>query len=447
MIVGLFVTFFILEFIVEFGLNEINMGYVRRLWIEQKVPDFFRARISPEDYRRSVDYTLAKGRFQRWVEIYGSAVTLFVLFGGLLPYLDSLALRAGSRFPGSLQATGVLFCLGAGLVLAVLNLPVELYSIFVLEERFGFNRTTLRLYLSDKVKGLSLGIIIGLPFLFAVLWLMGASGSLWWLWAFLFIVAFELLMVVIYPTLIAPLFNKFEPLKEGELRERILALAEKVGFRTGGIYTMDGSRRSVHSNAYFTGIGKAKRIVLFDTLIEQMTIDQGLAVLAHEMGHYKMKHIRRMLFVRALLLLLGLCILSLLIHYQPLFRAFGFEGPSNHVALVLFSLVYGPFTFYLAPLINFLSRKHEYEADRFAVRTLENGRPMEEALLKLTIKNLSNITPHPWYSAYHYSHPTPEERIGAIREDVGRSSGSGMIPGNVGSTGAARLDFSFSQLR
>ncbi|MGH8544693.1 MAG: M48 family metallopeptidase, partial [Gammaproteobacteria bacterium] len=205
-------------------------------------------------------------------------------------------------------------------------------------------------------------------------------------------------------------------LKEGELRDRILALAGRVGFETSGIFSMDGSKRSAHSNAYFTGIGKAKRIVLFDTLIEQMTVDQGVAVLAHEMGHYKMKHIRRMLVVQSVFLFVSLYILSLLLEYEPVFSAFGFERPSNHGALVLFSFISGPATFYISPLINLLSRKHEYEADRFAVHTIRDGKPMEEALVNLTIKNLSNLTPHPWYSAYHYSHPSPLERISAIRE-------------------------------
>jgi STE24 endopeptidase len=244
---------------------------------------------------------------------------------------------------------------------------------------------------------------------------MEATGSYWWIWTFFFISVFQLVMVIIYPTLIAPLFNRFEPLPEGELRNQILRLADQVGFKTNGIFSMDGSKRSSHSNAYFTGIGKAKRIVLFDTLIEQMTIDQGLAVLAHEMGHYKRKHIRRMLIVQTVFLFAGLYCLSLLVNYRPFFTAFGLDHPSNYAALVLFSLLSGPFVFFLGPLLNALSRKHEYEADRFAIETLHNARPMEEALVNLTVKNLSNLTPHPWYSAYHYSHPTPTERISAIR--------------------------------
>ena len=240
-------------------------------------------------------------------------------------------------------------------------------------------------------------------------------GRFWWIWAFVFITAFQLLMIVIFPTFIAPWFNKFEPLKEGEFRDRILALADQVGFKTSGIYSMDGSKRSSHSNAYFTGIGKTKRIVLFDTLIEQMTIDQGLAVLAHEMGHYKMKHIRAHadrpdgFFIGRSITSSVCCSIS------RLFMPRSDLAPSHHAALVLFSLLSGPLIFYLGPFMNVLSRKHEYEADRFAALTLRDGKPMEEALINLTVKNLSNLTPHPWYSAYHYSHPTPVERISAIR--------------------------------
>jgi STE24 endopeptidase len=247
-----------------------------------------------------------------------------------------------------------------------------------------------------------------------VLWLMDDPGPYWWIWAFLFIAGFQFIMIMVYPVLIAPWFNKFEPLKEGELRDRILALADTIGFKTSGIFCMDGSKRSGHSNAYFTGIGKVKRIVLFDTLLEQMSIEQGLAVLAHEMGHYKMKHIRRMLIVQLSFLLVGLFLLSLLLQYPPLYSAFGLN-PSSHAALVLFSLISGPATFYLSPFMNRLSRRHEYEADHFAMQTLGSAKGMEEALINLTVKNLSNLTPHPWYSAYHYSHPTTAERIHALR--------------------------------
>jgi len=416
LIVRLFLALFALEFLVEFGLNELNLRYVRARWNERKIPDFFQGKIDAGEYDKSVQYTLAKGKFQRWAEIYGRLVTLVVLFSGLLPFLDGLSKDLASRFLPVMQAQGIIFCFSVALIFTFASLPTDLYATFGLEARFGFNKITIKLYLADKLKALLLAIAIGVPFLFVVLWLMDATGSHWWIWAFLFISGFQLIMVIVYPTLIAPLFNKFEPLKEGEFRDRILALADQVGFRTSGIYSMDGSKRSSHSNAYFTGIGKAKRIVLFDTLMQQMTTDQGLAVLAHEMGHYKMKHIRRMLVIQTVVLFFGLYILSLLVDYRPLFSAFGLENPSNHAALVLFGLLSGPVTFYLGPLMNLLSRKHEYEADRFAAVTLRNGKSMEEALINLTIKNLSNLTPHPWYSAYHYSHPTPAERIRAIRQ-------------------------------
>jgi len=415
LIVLLFLVFFGLEFLVEFVLNELNLRYVRACWAEKKIPDFFQAQMSAEAHGKSVQYTLAKGQFHRGSEIYSRLWTLAILFSGVLGLLDDLSGRAAEQFGLGPYGHGILFCLGVGFIFALVSLTADLYSTFGLEAKFGFNKTTLKLYLVDKLKGMILGLVIGVPFLFVILWLMQATGGYWWVWAFVFITAFQLLMIVIFPTFIAPWFNKFEPLKEGEFRDRILAFADQVGFKTSGIYSMDGSKRSAHSNAYFTGIGKSKRIVLFDTLIEQMTLDQGLAVLAHEMGHYKMKHIRRMLIVQAVFLLVGLYVLSLLVDYPPLFAAFGLKL-SPHAALVLFSLLSGPFTFYFGPLMNLLSRKHEYEADRFAAITLRNGKPMEEALINLTVKNLANLTPHPWYSAYHYSHPSPAERIEALRQ-------------------------------
>ena len=410
-----FLIFFAVEFLVEFILNELNLRYVRARRVDKKIPDFFRGKLQPDEYERSIEYTLAKGRFERWSGIYGRLVILAILFGGLLPFLDKVAGRLAEDFPLGIFGQGIFFCLGVGFYFCLTGLVTDLYSTFALEARFGFNKRTVGLYLTDKLKGLVLGLLIGVPFLLILFWLMQVTGSYWWTWAFVFIIGFQLLMIVIFPTFIAPWFNKFEPLKEGEFRKRILALADRVGFKTSGIFSMDGSKRSAHSNAYFTGIGKSKRIVLFDTLLDQMSMGQGLAVLAHEMGHYKMKHVQRMLIVQAVFLLVGLYVLSWLLDFQPLYSAFGL-APSHHAALVLFSLLSGTATFYLGPLMNLLSRKHEYDADRFAALTLRDGKPMEDALINLTVKNLSNLTPHPWYSAYHYSHPTPAERISAIRQ-------------------------------
>src|SRR5262249_30637643 len=263
LIVAVFLVLFGLEFVVEFGLNELNLRYVRAKWVEKKLPDFFQHNMTAEQYDKSVQYTLAKGRFQRWAEVYGRLITLIVLFSGLLPSMDRFSKDLANRFFSIANAEGLIFCFGVALVFSMASLPTDLYSTFELEARFGFNKTTWKLYLTDKLKGLLLGVVIGLPFLFVVLWLMKATGSYWWLWTFLFVSGFQLLMVIVYPTLIAPLFNKFESLPEGELRNRILRLAEQVGFKTNGIFSMDGSKRSAHSNAYFTGIGKAKRIVLF----------------------------------------------------------------------------------------------------------------------------------------------------------------------------------------
>ena len=414
-VVFLFLGFFALEFLVEFVLNELNLRHVQARAAAAEIPATFQGKLPRGEYERSVEYTLAKGRFQRWNEIYGRIVVLALLFSGLLGLFDRLTGVWASEFSLGDYGHGVLFCLTIGFYFAMTGLPTGLYSTFTLEASFGFNKMTLGLYLLDKLKGLLLGLIIGVPFLLVILWLMDATGQAWWLWAFAFVTAFQLVMIIIFPSFIAPWFNKFEPLQEGEFRRRILALAEQVGFHTSGIYSMDGSKRSAHSNAYFTGIGKSKRIVLFDTLIEHMTIDQGLAVLAHEMGHYKMRHIQRMLLIQSVFLLVGLYALSWLIDFQPLYSAFGLQ-PSHHAALVLFSLLSGSFTFFVGPVMNVLSRKHEYEADHFAAQTLRNGKPMEEALINLTVKNLSNLTPHPWYSAYHYSHPSPVERISAIRQ-------------------------------
>jgi len=414
-IIVLYLTFLIIELAVETLINRANMRFVARRWKEKEIPELFSGKISPEEYERSVQYTLARGRFAVGSTFYDAALNLFILLGGVLPLCDSIARQLGSHLPAYTQATGIVFCICVGLLVSALSLPIDWYSTFVLEEHFGFNKTAPATFILDKVKELAVGLLIGVPFLFGVLWLMQASGSLWWIWVFCFIFAFQFIMMVVYPTLIAPLFNKFDPLSDDDLRRAISELADRVGIKATGIFTMDGSKRSGHSNAYFTGFGRAKRIVLFDTLLSQLDKQQLLSVLAHEMGHYRKKHVQKMLLVNACVLLSGLFILSYLIQYPPLFHAFGLSEPTPYGALVIFSLISGPFTFWLGPLMNSVSRKHEYEADRFATELLEDGIPLEESLVQLTVKNLSNLTPHPWYSAYHYSHPSTVERVRAIR--------------------------------
>ncbi len=429
-IAWLFLAFLVTELAVESLLNEANMRHLGRQWREGRLPDLFAASISRDTHEKSVRYAVARGRFARWSAIYGAGLTLWVLFGGVLPWVDSLCRGAGASLPVP-EAGGVLFCLTVGGIFAVMSLPLKIYATFVLEERFGFNKTDARTFVMDRVKGTVLAVLLGVPFLYGVLWLMKATGAYWWVYVFGFIFTFQGLMMVIYPTLIAPLFNRFSPVTDDSLRDAIAELARRVGLRAGGIYTMDGSKRSGHSNAYFTGLGKAKRIVLFDTLLQQLDRNQLLSVLAHEMGHYKQRHVLKSLGLSAVFLLAGLWVLSVLIDYPPLFRTFRLDEPAHHTALVIFSLISGPFTFWLAPFMNRISRRHEYEADGFATRLLEDGKPLEEALVALTVNNLSHPTPHPWYSAYHDSHPTTLERVHAIRAAGAGPAGDAAVAGTA----------------
>jgi STE24 endopeptidase len=244
---------------------------------------------------------------------------------------------------------------------------------------------------------------------------MGATGSYWWLYAFAFLATVQLLLMYLYPVFIAPLFNTFTPLEEGSLKDQIFSLAEKIGFKTSGIFIMDGSKRSSHGNAYFTGFGAIKRIVLFDTLIENLSEPQAISVLAHEMGHERKGHIKKTLVISLITTCLGFWVLSLFINYQPFYQAFGFPTKSYHAALVIFAFASSPITYFLSPLFSLLSRKHEYEADRFAIDAVGGCDDLCEALLSLSKNSLSNLTPHPWYSFFHYSHPTLTERLQAMR--------------------------------
>lgn len=409
LILSLFILFFSAERIVALGLNELNLRHL--LTHKSHPPEFFRDSIDDKTYQKSIAYTMDKGKFSRLSLAYDTIITLLVLFGGVLPWLQQWS----SSYNFGTIGTGILFLFGLGVLLTVLGLPLEWLSIFGIEQKHGFNKMTIRLYLTDKIKGIFLSILIGLPCLYVILWFMEASGSFWWIWVFCFIMAFQLVMLIIYPLFIAPLFNKFEPLEEGDLKQAIKELSDKIQFSLSGIFCMDGSKRSTHSNAYFTGFGKSRRIVLYDTLVKEMTLPQSMAVLAHEMGHYKLHHIKKMILISGITTLSGLFFLSLIYDYPPLFAVFGMEMPANYSALALFSLLSGTFTFYLKPLFSAWSRKHEYEADRFSIEHIGEKKSMEEALLRLTKQNLSNLTPHPWYSAFYYSHPTIMERVQAIR--------------------------------
>jgi STE24 endopeptidase len=336
---------------------------------------------------------------------------LALIFSGALGRLDALCRSLGLHPYGA----GILFIFAVSLIFYFFSLPFSLYSHFAIEQRYGFNKMTPSLFARDAVKGLVLSGLVSAPLLLVLFWFMDTAGNLWWIIAFAFTAAFQLFLSLLYPFVIAPLFNKFTPLEEGSLKEKISALAEKLSFGVNGIFVMDGSRRSHHSNAYFTGLGRVKRIVLFDTLLSSLSEGEILAVLAHEIGHEKKKHLYRRLAASFAMLFAAFFIVNLLYRREPLFAAFGFSAVSYQGIFVILSFCSGPFTFFLTPLFTSVSRRHEYEADRYAA-SAGFARELEDALLRLGKDNLTNLTPHPLYSFYHYSHPTLAERIAAIRK-------------------------------
>ena len=407
-ILTLYLILFTAQFLWETLLSILNQGNV--LKHRNSPPAFASQVMDRETYTKSVQYTLTRSRFGL---ISATASSLFLIALILTGSLGKLEALIASLSLG-LYTRGVLFFFTISLLFSLFSLPFSLYSQFVIEERFGFNRMTLGLFFLDALKGTIISVILFTPLLYGLFWFMDKAGFLWWIYAFAAFALFQVFMLILYPTVIAPLFNKFSPLEEGSLRDRILELAKKLNFRTKGIFVMDGSKRSKHSNAYFTGLGKTKRVVLFDTLIQTMEEEQLTGVLAHEIGHEKRNHVKKHLALSLAATLIGFWVLSLLLPYAPFFQAFGFSAPSYHAAVVLLGFCAGPFTFLLKPLMALWSRKHEYEADRFAVDATGTARGLKGALLRLSAKNLSNLTPHPWFSFYHYSHPTLAERMSAL---------------------------------
>jgi len=395
----------------ELVLSSLNGQEVRRHG--NTPPASVAAIMDRETYRKAVAYTLAKQRFDVVETLFSAGVLALVVFGAVLPTLFSeIAVWA----PGPPKWDDALFILIAAVLIGLPNLPFEWWSQFRLEAQFGFNKSTPGLWLSDKLKGTLLTFAIGFPLLWALLSLVRWVGQAWWLWGFGLLFGFQMLMLVLYPKLILPLFNKLTPLPQGDLRSRLLALSERTGFRTEAIEVMDGSKRSGHSNAFFTGFGRFRRIVLFDTLISQLTPEELEAVLAHEVGHYRRGHIPKMLAVSAALQFGGFAVVAWLARSEWFNPSFGFPSGELAPAFLLFALLSGLVTFWFSPIGNYFSRKHEYEADAFARDAVQGPGPMVAALRKLAQKNLTNLTPHPWYSGFHYSHPTLVERERALVE-------------------------------
>jgi len=399
----------------ELWLSRLNRSHVCAH--ANEVPTVFHGMIDEPKYRRSIDYTLAKSRFGDIVNVFDAAILMAVLFSGVLPW----ALEKFSANFGSSVWTMAGFLFVVGIAVSVPALPFDWYAQFRVEERFGFNTTTLKTWILDRIKGLLLAVLLGYPLLVLVLKMIEWTGASWWLWATVVVITFQLLLLLIAPAIIMPLFNKFTPLPEGELRERLIALAQRTDFPARRIEVMDGSKRSRHSNAFFTGLGSFRKIVLFDTLIGQLTHAELESVLAHEVGHCKKRHVIKMLSVSVAGVFLAFAVIAWLARQQWFYHAFsfayqgGFAAINVVPAILLFSLVAGTITFWASPFIHSWSRRFEFEADAFARGAMGETQSLIQALRKLSEKNLSNLTPYPLYSSFYYSHPTLLERERALR--------------------------------
>jgi STE24 endopeptidase len=405
---ALFVGFLIVTLIVRFWLASRHIRHV--LAHRDAVPAEFAEKIPLYAHQKAADYTIARTKYGLLTMFVNSAVLIgFTLLGGLQALAVAIFKLTG---PGMAYQLALLAAFAG--ISAIIDLPFDYYKQFVLEAKFGFNKMTLRLYLTDMLKNAMLGIVIGLPLIWIILTLMDKSGELWWLYAWMVWSGFQLLMLVLYPTVIAPLFNKFTPLQDDSLRARIEGLMQRVGFASKGLFVMDGSKRSAHGNAYFSGFGAAKRIVFFDTLLARLAPQEIEAVLAHELGHFKLKHVLKRIAVMFLVSLGFLALLGYLKTQTWFFTGLGVDpmlfANNDAMALILFMLVLPVFTFLLSPLTSVTSRKHEFEADAFAAKHTK-AQDLVAALVKLYEDNASTLTPDPIHSAFYDSHPPASVRI------------------------------------
>jgi STE24 endopeptidase len=405
----LFVSALLLGAAIELWLSHRQAAAVARH--RGEVPGPFAASVSAEEHARAADYTLAKVRLARIGLGLDTALTLALTIGGGLAAIDALWRRSHLAEPW----LGLAVIASAALVMRLVSLPLSVWRTFGLEARFGFNRTTVALYLADLARSLGLAVALGGPLLVATLLLMQRAGRWWWLWAWGLWLAVMFLMAWAWPVLIAPLFNRFSPLEDQALKQRIEELLGRCGFASRGVFVVDSSRRSSHGNAYFTGIGRHKRIVFFDTLLERLAHPEVEAVLAHELGHFRLKHVRARLLVSVVAAFAGLAVLGWLAAEPGFYAALGVPLPSTHAALLLFVLVVPAFTFFITPLASLWSRRHEFAADAFASRH-SSAAQLATALVKLHRDNASTLTPDPLYAAFYYSHPPPLTRITRLQE-------------------------------
>lgn len=406
MIFSFVVFFLVFSWMLDWVSEYLNVRH-----FQPELPAEFDGYYDAEKYKKSQLYLKETTRFGIVTGIFDAVVILAFIFLGGFNAVDVFIRELGY----SELLTGVIYLGLLSFANTLLSLPFSIYSTFVIEKKFGFNKTTVKTFVTDLIKGLLLTIIIGAPLLMAVLWFFETMGSNAWLFVWIFIAVFQLIMLFLAPVVIMPLFNKFVPLEDGELKEKITTYAEKENFSLKGVYTMDGSKRSTKSNAFFTGFGKFRRIVLFDTLVEKHTADELLVVLAHEMGHFKKKHIFKMIVTSILMMGVTLYFLQIALNFEGLFTAFGVETMSTHIGLLLFSLLFIPINMITGLYSSYKSRKHEFEADQYAVETTGLYKEMIDALKKLSVDNLSNLTPHWLKVVLEYSHPPVLERIKALK--------------------------------
>jgi len=407
----IFLAALLLSTAIDFYLDQRHMRSIVRH--RDAVPERFADVISLESHQKAADYTMAKMKLGTWSGLYGLGLLLLWTLGGGLDVLDQWL----QAWQWSALTTGVVFLIAFSMLGSLLELPFSLYSTFKVEQEFGFNKMTFGLYISDLLKQTALMLAIGAPLIWVILWLMASAGNMWWLWAWGVWTGFSILMMWAYPTFIAPLFNKFEPMEDGELKTAIEGLLQRCGFESDGLFQMDGSKRSSHGNAYFSGFGKSKRIVFFDTLLEQLSTNETLAVLAHELGHFKRNHIKKRMVLMFAMSLAGFAILGWLGEQAWFYEGLGVSHASHYMLLILFMLAMPVFTFAISPLMSIYSRKHEFEADDYA-KEHANAEDLISALVKMYDDNAATLTPDSLYSAWHDSHPPAPVRVAHLEQKL-----------------------------
>ncbi|NOQ80809.1 MAG: M48 family metalloprotease [Gammaproteobacteria bacterium] len=405
----IFIIMVLFSAMTHFWLALRQIKHVRQH--REQTPKAFAEKISLEEHQKAADYTIAKEKLGNVELLIGITLVFIWTLGGGLELLDQYV----RTFQLEPIYTGVLFILLMGFISSFIDIPMGLYNTFVLEEKFGFNRTTFKVWLLDLVKQSILGLVIGIPLIMVILWLMSSAGEFWWLYAWAVWMGFGFFMMWAYPAFIAPIFNKFTELEEGSLKQRIEQLMTRCGFLSKGILVMDGSKRSSHGNAYFTGLGNNKQIVFFDNLLDSLDEEEVEAVLAHELGHFKKKHIVKRLITMTFMTLAGFAMLGWLMQQQWFYNGLGMSTPSIYAALVLFSIASPAFTFFLSPISAMISRKHEFEADDYAAEQSDANK-LIDALVKLYKENANTLTPDPLHSAYYDSHPPAPVRIAHLNK-------------------------------